>query len=344
MDGLMTSLANIWQADNLYDLSNKTPFKGATKHWQDKALACFIEAGYPSRRIEAWRYTDLTNLLKQDFSITQEKKAQPIDLKPYTIANSYRLVFVNGVLDLDQSDLADEVIVLPLDELLNTADETLLRELRIELDLPYFACLNSALMRQGCYIKVRSNQTLDKPVHILHLTTAEQKDQMQTLRFFIDADKNSEVIILEEHVGVGKNCYFNNIVTQMNLNFDARVSYYKFQRDAEQAYHFATTIVSQSADSQFSYYIVADGAKQNREDLFVRHYERGSHANLVGFYNAKNERQTIHHSRVDHFKGMCSTYQSYKGMARDTSKAVFSGKMIVHPGAQKSSIQQSNHN
>lgn len=339
----MASIATTWAADNLYELLECSPFEGATKHWQDKAMACFIEDGYPTRQVEAWRYTDVTQLLKQDFSIVQRHN-QPIDLSCYRIADSYRLVFINGVLDLDSSELSDDLILLPLDELLSTADETLLRELRVELDAPYFACLNSALMRQGSYIKLRANQTLDKPLHILHVTTPDQHDSLQTLRFFLDADKNSDITLLEEHVGVGENSYFNNIVTQINLNFDARVHYYKLQRDAEAAYHFATTIVSQSADSHFNYYVIADGAKQNREELFVRHYERASHAHLIGFYNAKGQRHTAHHSRVDHFKGMCSTTQSYKGMANDNSKAVFDGKMVVHPGAQQSSIQQSNHN
>ncbi len=339
----MVKLASTWQADGLYELLKTSSFENATKHWQAKALACFIEEGFPSRRVEAWRYVDLDNVLAQPFSINEIKSS--VTVMPDTIADSYRLVFVNGVLDLEQSTLNDTVLILPLEELLKTADETLLRELRVELDTPYFAGLNSAFMRQGCYIKLKPNTTLDKPLHILHITTAvADVAAMQTLRFFIDADKNSEAVILEEHVGLGEGVYFNNIVTQINLNFDSRLTYYKFQRDSKQAYHMATTIASLSAHSMFRYNMIANGAQLNREECYVRHYERHSEAHLLGFYHAQQQGKTFQHTRVDHFKGQCTTRQEYKGMAREQGQAVFDGKMVVRPGAHQSAVHQLCHN
>lgn len=347
MDGSMNhKYAATWESQGLREFASQTPFKGATQHWQDKALSFFIEEGYPGRHVEAWRYTDLTSLLAQSFSSTHATppNVSAIDLSNYKVEDSYRLVFIDGAYCLEQSTVPESVSVLAIAELLAMEDETILREFRIELDPPYFACLNSALMRQGCYIKIKPNSILDKPLHILHVATHALPSAMYHPRFFIDADKNSEITLLEEHVGPGQSIYFNNVVTQINLNFDSRVTYFKFQRESEQAYHFATTIASLSAHSQLHYYMIADGALLNRDEVFIRHYERGSQANLVGFYNAKAQRQTFQHARVDHFKRQCSTYQSYKGMARDESKAVFDSKMVVHPGANQCSVHQSNHN
>jgi Fe-S cluster assembly protein SufD len=344
MDGSMNNTAEtMWQADYLRQLASDTPFTGATQHWQDKALSCFIEDGLPTAKMEAWRYTNLYELEKSQFILPQVQEISS-DLDNFCIEDSYRVVFINGSLQEKLSSHPEDVFVLPIGDMLATADETLLREFRLELDKPFFACLNSALMREGCYIKVKPNITLDKPLHILHVSTQEDSESIRNLRFFVDVDRNSEITVLEEHVCLGQQSYFNNVVTQLNLNFDSRLNYYKYQRDSRAAYHMSTTIASLSADSNLYYYSLSDGAKLNREDILLRHYERGSYANLVGFYNAKADSHTIHHTRADHFKGHCSTDQYYKGMARDKSRAVFEGQMVVHPGANQSSIHQSNQN
>lgn len=343
MDGSMRKMAAMWDGEQLQALANSQAFAGVTQHWQDKALSFFIEDGLPTRHVEQWRYTDLSELMQQSFVLPTDSTLES-DLTDFHIDDSYRLVFVNGCLRLELSTELDDLIVLPLSELLANADETLLREFRIEMDKPYFAGLNSALMREGCYIKLKPNVTLEKPLHVLHVSTDETQESMRNMRFFIDADKNAEATFVEEHVCLGEQRYFNNVVTQINLNFDSRLHYYKYQRDSRQAYHLATTFVSLSGDSHLHYHTLSDGGRLNRDDIYVRHYERGSYANLIGFYNAKCESHTIHHTRVDHFKGDCSTHQFYKGMARDRSRAVFDGQMVVHPGASRCSVHQSNHN
>lgn len=341
--GRMSKQETMWHGDHLRELAAQKTFEGATQHWQDKALSCFIEDGLPTRKVEAWRYTDLSEFVTKNFTWPSAVEA-PVDISAFTVADSYRLVLVDGCFQQELSSLPDDIIILPIDEMLATADESLLREFRIDLDKPYFACLNSAMMREGCYIKLMANSVASKPIHILHVSTAKANQSIRNLRFFIDVDKNAEATILEEHVAVGSNSYFNNVVTQLNLNFDSRLKYYKYQRDSRAAYHFATTLIALSAHSQCHYYTVSDGSKLNREEVLLRHYERDSYANLVGFYNAKSDSHTIHHTRVDHFKGHCATDQFYKGMARDQARAVFDGKMVVHPGASKSSVHQSNHN
>ncbi|PHQ80794.1 MAG: Fe-S cluster assembly protein SufD [Coxiella sp. (in: Bacteria)] len=343
MGGLMQhKLAATWQEEGLRALAAQLPFTGATQHWQDKALSFFIEDGFPTRKTEVWRYTDLTDLLQQDFVLNKYQGA--LDLSPFEIAESNRLVIVNGHVNFDLSTCDDDLSILPLDILLETADETLLRELKLDLDSQYFAGLNSALLNQGAYIKIKPNQCVQKPLHILHVHHDNGPPPMQNLRFYIDVDKNAEVQIIEEHVGLSDAVYMNNIVTQINLNFDARLRYYKLQRDSARAYHMATTVISLSAESQLHYNVFTTGACLSREDLHVRHYERGAEAHLLGLFQANDKQQMAHHTRVDHFKGGCTTHQHYKGIVDDRAHAAFDGQIIIHPGAQKSSTHQTNHN
>jgi len=339
---MQNKLATTWQESGLRSLASSSLFTGATLHWQEKAMTFFIEEGFPSRKIESWRYTSLTSLLQKDFILSKQKPT--CDLSDYVIKNSNRLVIINGVVDFKLSTLDEDLEVLPLELLLQTADETLLRELKLDLESQYFAVLNSALMSQGAYIKIKPNQTFSKPLHILHVHKDTGESTLQNLRFYVDVDRNAEIEILEEHVGVDDCIYFNNIVTQINLNFDARLKYNKLQRESRQAFHIATTVASLSADSQLNYHTFSQGAELSRDDLFVRHYERGSHAKLVGLFQCGGEQHISHHTRVDHFKGGSATNQVYRGMAGDRSRGVFDGRIVVHPGAVKSSTHQTNHN
>lgn len=341
-----TNVAQTWHKDSLRAVSKLTPFQGASSHWQDKALACFLEEGFPSRHVEEWKYTDLKPILAQNFVPAAQYESN-VDISEFIIPGIERLVFVDGWISPELSSFQSDtsmISILPIFELLSHADETLLREFRIELDRPYFACLNSALMRQGCYIKIKPSQTLQAPLHILHVHTQRDQTVMSHPRYFIDVDKNAEAVIFEEHVSLANQCYLTNVVTQINLNFDARLKYYKLQREAMSAHHLATTIVSQSADSDFQYHVFSKGASVSREDLYLRHYERGAHAKLFGFARANGNQKMTQHTRVDHLRGGCTTDQRYKGIADGQSRVAFDGKMVVHPGSQKSAILQTSNN
>ncbi len=339
---MVDNTATTWTEDGLVAFTEASPFRGATKHWQDKAMSFFIDDGFPNRQDEAWRYTDLSSLLAHDFVLPST--TTKISLQSLEFMDCHQLVIVDGIVDLSLSRLDDDVSIYPLDQLLASADETLLRELRIDLQKPYFACLNSAMMMQGCYVKVQRNQKLAKPLRILHVATEEKKSYLKNIRIFIDIDSNAEATIFEEYTTLAENCYFNNIVTQINMGFNAHLNYYKLQQEAKTAFHIAMTIVALSADSNFDYHVFSNGGLLSRDDLYVRHYERGATAQLTGFYRALGSQHVSHHTRIDHLKGGASTHQHYKGLVRDQAHAAFDGKIVVHPGAAKSTAHQSNHN
>ncbi len=335
--------AHTWQEEGLNALFAQLTTKAAVRHWQEKALAFFLEDGFPTRKLEDWRYTDLSGLLSTEYALSVPSNTH-IDLSNFEIENCDRLVFVNGFMRHDLSEVSDDLLISPIQNLLQTADESLMREFRIELERPWFAGLNSALMNTGCYVKIKPNQRLRRPLHLLHVHAPSDQPTMQNLRYFIDVDRSSEASIIEEHVSLMDQPYFNNVVTQINLNFNAVLHYYKLQRDAMQSHHLATTIVSLGADSQFNSYVFSQGSDLSREDFYLRYYERGACAKLFGFTQAQKMQQVIQHVRIDHLKGQCTTQQQYRSIAKDKSKAVFDGKIVIHPGAGKSSAHQSSHN
>lgn len=345
MGGLMKDkFATSWTESGLRALAAQHVCSDTTRHWQDKALSCFIDNGYPTHHVENWRYMSLHDVLSENFSYPQPGALTQETLAPYRIAHTQQLVFIDGYLSLELSDLDSSLVILPLNELLQTADDSLLREFKIELEQPFFAGLNSALMREGCYIKVAANKAVLRPLHILHVSTAAASKTQRHPRILLDVDRNAEVTVFEEFVSMGGEHYVMNAVTQLHLNFDARAHYYKLQREADTATHLATTMGILSADSTLNYHVFSLGAKLSREEVQCRHFEPGSAAALTGLFMPTQQQQMAHNTRVDHFRGHTTTTQHYRGVAADQAQGVFDGQVVIHPGASQSSIQQQNHN
>lgn len=341
---MQDKLANSWTEAGLRTVAAQHDCSEVTQHWQDKALSCFIDNGYPTRKAESWRYLSLQDVLQTQFNFSVAATMSSDDIAAFRILHTQQLVFVDGHLNLSLSDLDSSLVILPLNELLKTADDSILREFKVELEAPYFAGLNSALMREGCYIKVAPNKKIERPLHILHVSTAASQSSIKHPRVLLDVDKNAEVTLLEEFAAIGGTQYMTNTVTQLHLNFDARVSYYKLQRESDDAIHLATTIGVLSADASLDYHVFSLGAALSREEVHCRHFEPGSSASLTGLFMPSASQQMAHNTRVDHFRGHTNTAQHYRGIASGAARGIFDGQVVIHPGANQSAVQQQNHN
>lgn len=258
----------------------------------------------------ASKYLNASELLTQDFCV--EPPVDNLDLSALLILNTYCLVIINGHVNLSLS-------VLPEDLFHMTADGK-------------------------CSLGVVPHQKINQPLHILNIHKNTDRSSLQEVTCFIHLDSHAELTVFEEHVSVDGGAYLNHIAIEIILAKNAHLNYYKLQRDSLHAYHLATTTVSQQADSVLHYFLMSNGAKINRDDLLIAHREPGSFAELSGVFRACGEQQMMQHTRADHFSDGCTTRQHYRGLASDHAKCIFEGQMIVHAGAIKSSVHQSNHN
>lgn len=258
----------------------------------------------------ASKYLNVDELLTQDFHL--ESPVDNLDLSTLLILNTYCLVVINGHVNLSLSVLPDQLFKM-------TADGK-------------------------CSLYVAPHQKINQPLHILNIHKNTERPSLQQLTFFIHLDSYAELAIFEEHMSIDGGTYLNHIAIEIILDKNAYLNYYKLQRDSMRAYHLATTTVSQQENSVLHYFLMSNGSKMNRDDLLIAHRECGSFAELNGVFRACDDQQVMQHTRADHFGSGCTTKQHYRGLASDHAKCVFDGQMIVHPGAAKNSVHQSNHN
>lgn len=347
----MTGNLSAWTADAWQSAQAQIPAPSWLNEWRGQQLQEFLQRGFPQRRDESWKYTSVAALVNHSFGVLEKTPSHPAwDLSAYRVADTYRLVFIDGVFNSQFSDYDD----LPEKILLTSCSDAMaqfpqLYQQRVAASsspaLSVFHWLNGALMADGLFLSVPDNCELSKPVHLLYLSTnSSNGSMMRHPRHIIHLGAQSRAAVLEEYCGLDGSHYFNNIMTKITVGQNAQLDYFKLQRENNDAFHIANTCIDQSRDSRIRAFHIALGGQLNREDLNVALNEAGAHCELSGYYYPRAGQHIDFHTRIDHHSAHTHSQQYYKGMVAAQGRAVFNGKIIVHPQAQQITARQENHN
>lgn len=309
--------------------------------FQEKQTEKFLQRGFPSRQEENWKYTDMSILEKSVFSVPVKTKAPDFSMPHECIS----LVFYNGYFCENLSDVLafpESVMLQPLSQMKKEDIETyLLREYEVK-KFP-FAVLNSAQMREGFFLKISKNHAMSLPIHLVFLN-AEQEATQTVLRNIILLEEGSNATIVEEHISESKN-HFTNVVTEMVVGQKAHVDFYKIQCEEKTATHVATFFIRQQEQSVAKMFFLSNGAKFAREEVNVDLHERGAECYLHGLYRLEEDNQvTDYHLQIEHHAEQTKSDISYRGTINKKSRAIFNGKVLVHPGIKGVEAHQVNHN
>jgi Fe-S cluster assembly protein SufD len=337
-----------------------------------RALARFGERGFPGRRDEDWKYTDVSTIAERPLRIAlpgdgpRGTGAAGIEAGPMDDANNrdyYRyaglecleLVFVNGHCVSTSADfnyfynlgaLPEGTTVAPLATMLSDPPPMLRRSIQRMADAPpdAFAALNAAFTTDGAYLAVPDGVALDVPVHLVFLSAPCDGPVASFPRIYIHLGKEARASVIESYVGIDAHENLTSAVTEIIAAEGARCDHYRVQREHPRSYHVGRLSVSQARDSQVTSFSIACGARLSRQDIAVRLEGEGAGVALHGLYVGDGRRHVDHHTRIDHLLPHTHSEEHYKGVLDGRSRGVFNGTVVVHPDAQKSEAHQSNHN
>ncbi|MFW0072779.1 MAG: Fe-S cluster assembly protein SufD [Coxiella-like endosymbiont] len=309
--------------------------------WQAERLDVFLSQGFPHSKIEDWKYTDVSEIEKQSFSFDESVDC---DISNFILDDVHRVVFINGHFSSASSDLSQLPPEVLLSSLKMTQYETiknLINESHYETP---FSLLNDSFFQDGIFLHVPKNCQIEKPIHLIYLTKPTQPLMMSQTRHLIVIEEKAKAIIFEDYQGANDITYFNNLVTQVHTKASANLYLYKLQQEGDSAFHIASTTIHQAQDSQVMSCHVAMGGSLSRDDLNYSLDESGASCQLFGFYHLKGNHHIDNHSCIDHRVSRCMSQQNYKGIVADRSRAVFNGKIVVHPNAGQTKAYQTNKN
>jgi Fe-S cluster assembly protein SufD len=274
-----------------------------------------------------------------------------VDLEPFRFGDPSwcTLVFVDGVFSPELSNRPtppNGVVVQPLGEALEqSADlvERLFGQVATDQVTP-FSAFNAAFLSDGALIRIPAGVEVGDPIHLLFVASPGAADQARNIRNLILVERGARAQVVESYVGLGAATSFTNAVTEVSVAAEAWVEHTRIQREAEAAFHVGLTSVDQERESHYRSFTLSMGARLARHDLQTRLDGENVESLLYGLYLGRGDQLVDNHTAIFHDYPNCRSWEVYKGILDGKSHAVFNGKVIVRPEAQKTDAKQTNRN
>lgn len=311
----------------------------------------FADLGFPTTRHEDWKYTNVSAIERQLHTPATASigvGAAQLEALLFSGVATHRLVFVNGHYAPSLSKLGallTGVTVGSLAEALATQPEKLEPHLGryVSANAQGFAALNTALLTDGAYIHLARDAVLEQPIYLVFVATQADASMMSP-RNLVVAEAGSQAIIIEQYLALDEARYVTNAITEAVLAGNSRIEHYRFQQESPKAHHISGWHVHQGRDSGFTSHTVDLGGLLARNDLISRLDAEGAECEFNGLYIVDGHRHVDNHTCVDHAKPHGTSREFYKGVLDGQARAVFNGRVVVHPDAQHSDAQQMNNN
>jgi len=317
------------------------------KERRESAAHQFAAAGYPTTRLEDWRFTNVAPIAEANWPLAQGGFAQAEALvSSVNVPGAVRLAIVNGQFAAGLSDLGalpKGLRIASLRDGARDATDGIETHLGKVFDIAThpFAALNTSFLDDGVALMVTAGAVIETPVHIVIVTGGDQPVVAHP-RVLIVAGDNSQVRVAQTFIGAQGAAYFNNAVAEVVVGQGALVQLYTDQRESDQAFHVANIQAHVSARGVFESHAFATGGRIMRHDIGIGLKGEGADCTMNGVYLADGERLMDTHTSLDHAMPHCTSHEIYKGILAGKSKAVFNGRIIVQLDAQKTDAKQTN--
>jgi Fe-S cluster assembly protein SufD len=316
------------------------------KEVRSGAIARFESLGFPNMKQEAWRFTSVAPIAERSFELAKPPARIPTleDIRPFLLFEAgYRLVFVDGFFQPSLSTpFFDDVQSLA--HVLTHRQDLVRQHLGKYVatqDRP-FSALNTAFVSDGAFVHVPAKTTIAEPIQLLFLATGRQV--VAHPRNLIVIEREARASIIETYASLEQGVYWTNAVTEISAADGARVDFHRVQRESPRAFHVAATQTHQGRDSTVNLHTVAFGGALARHDIGAVMGGPGGRLILNGLYLLADAQHADHHTTIDHAADHCESHEYFNGVLDDKSRGVFTGRIIVRPGAQKTDSKQTNNN
>ena len=328
---------------------------GAGLPWLQRARevgrAAFAATGWPTKKTEAWKYTDLRPLHAVDF-VPAATLGEPasLDRAPGVLPAAdvaARLVFVDGQFRpalSTTSALPDGVRLEDLSAALSHdaalrhdaggLGDALPADPADLVDRPLLA-LNTALMDGGWVLRVGRGVAVDRPIEIVTVTGLADRPVAAHPRALVVLEAQASVDLIEHSVGLGAGAAFTNASLDIRVGAGARLRHYRVQADSLEAFAVSTVLATVDRDATYETFGLATGARLSRIEARVRLDGPGASCAVNGAYLMAGRQHVDNTTEIEHRAPHTTSREVFKGVLDDESRGVFQGRIVVHRHAQQ---------
>ena len=280
---------------------------------RDEAISTFEAKGFPTKKVERYRYTDVAEAFAPDYGMS----LAPLTIEgvPYTYtmksAPAQAMTYYNTVADSDDS----------------------------------LTALNTALVSDVVVIYVPRNTRAEMPIRIENTMGGEQ-DTMSVRRVLIVMEEQSEatVFLVDHAKGEEKQKFLNLQVVEVVCKEGAHLDMYEIEETDERCRRFSNLYVHAEANASVRHNNVtlSNGTTRNGIDIYLK--GSGAETVLNGAVIADRQQHVDNNTLIDHQVAGCTSNELYKYVLDDDAVCAFAGKILVREGAQQTASQETNNN
>lgn len=320
---------------------------------RDEAFENFKRLGFPTKKVERYKYTDIPSLFEPDYGLNINRLEIPVD--PYkafkcdvpNLSTSLYFVVNDSFYDkaLPKKELPEGVIV---DSLARIAAE------KPELTSRYYAkiakteedgitALNTMLAQDGLLIYVPKGTVVDRAIQVINILRSDV-DLMVNRRVLIIVEDRAEIKLLFCDHAADDRRFLATQVIEAYVGENAGLDLYCLEETHAKNVRVSNVFISQQANSRVNHNVITlhNGTTRNRTDLVFE--GEGAECNLAGCVIADKDQHVDNNTLIDHKVGHCTSNELYKYVLDENAVGAFAGKVLVRHGAQHTTSQETNQN
>ena len=327
---------------------------------RDEAFKRFVSAGFPSRKVERYKYTDISKLFEPDYGLNLNRLEIPVD--PYTAfrcdvpnlsTNLYFVVndsFYRGERREERGEripqaaakLPDGVIIGNLSSPIGEAGRGRYHQLASKDD-DAVTHLNTMLAQDGLFVYVPKNVKVDRAIQVINILKSDV-DLMVNRRVLIIVEEGAEVKLLFCDHAADDRQFLTTQVIEAFVGERAHLGLYCLEETHAKNVRVSNVYIDQQRDSHVCHNIITlhNGTTRNKLDLTLS--GEGADCECYGCVIADKEQHVDNNTLIVHKAGHCTSNELYKYVLNDEATGAFAGRVLVEPGAQKTSSQMTNQN
>lgn len=320
---------------------------------RDKAFDDFCRLGFPSKKVERYKYTDMQKIFEPDYGLNLNRLEIPVN--PYDVfkcdvpnlSTSLYFVVNDSFYDkmLPKCSLAEGVVVGSLSKvaaehpelvakyygkIANTGDDAV-------------TALNTMLSQDGLMVYVPKNVKVEKAIQVINILRSDV-DLMVNRRVLIVMEQGSEAKLLFcDHAADDRNFLATQVIEAF-VGENAKLDLYCLEETHYKNTRVSNVYIEQQANSVVNHNVITlhNGVTRNRLDLVFK--GEGAECFANGCVIADKSQHIDNNTLIDHQVGHCTSHQLYKYVLGDEAVGAFAGRILVRKDAQKTSSNEINQN
>jgi len=321
---------------------------------RSSAIERFEALGFPTRKREDWKYTNVGPVAEAVAASLPEAAAardgandEAIRAAVDRATNEPALVFVDGEFApalASEKGLPTGVVVDSLARLLRERPEQVksLLDTTDADDGRAFVALNAAFQRDGAFVLVPRGIAVERVLHVVHVATGSNR--AHHLRNVIAVEESAKAVVVEHYIATDDSAYVTNTVTTARVDGNASLDHIVLECESARAHHLGTRDARVAENAHYRSYVISLGGALVRNEILATLTAPGAECDLNGLFIASGKRHVDNQTTIDHAAPHGTSRELYKGVLDESAHGVFNGKVVVRPNAQKTNAWQSNPN